>query len=412
MVISTFLALGLSMTWLSAEVSPVDVSVLEDSVWVGERVEMIVKLRAKGSFSGTANFDLPEIPASLMIKTGNPVVGSEDIEGESWFVQSHRFSLFSQVSGTLEIPSFMVRFQAKDGFTGPSEEVEAETAPLSVEIRRPAGSEEIPFLVTSSDLQISEKWDPVPGEEDAKVGDVFRRTIIQTSRGLSGIALLPAPTEAPAGVRVYEPSVEIKDETNRGAFQGERQETLAYLLQEPGEVILPEFEFTWWNPEKETFETERLPAISLKVAPATDSAAGGSAIGLPGWQIVFVVMVGVVLVWQRSMLAILSRRVRRYLRPPDRVAAKALHRACLRNDAVAAQSAWNRWLLVTEVEFTPIDDLRVALQSMQRSIYGPTGSSAEFGEDLWQAFSEQLSREKKEVSPSSEKALPALNSIS
>ena len=76
-----------------ADVAPVAVRMATPTVWVGQRATLYVELRAPGSFVGTASFELPRIPGTLLMRIGNPVVSSQDIEGASWFVQTHELSL-------------------------------------------------------------------------------------------------------------------------------------------------------------------------------------------------------------------------------------------------------------------------------------------------------------------------------
>ncbi|MEM6279637.1 MAG: hypothetical protein AAF733_09170, partial [Verrucomicrobiota bacterium] len=260
LTVAIFFSEGVS---LMAEVKPVEVSVPETSFWTGERARFTIELRAKGSFSGTAYFDLPEVPGIFILKTGNPVVGSQEIEGESWFTQTHQFSLFSQKSGEVTLPAIPIRFAAREGFTGEAKEVSTSTDPVTLSFQRPPGTEDIPFLVSTGSLEVTETWNPTPGE--ASVGDVFRRTITQKSQSVPGMALVPAPRSVPEGVRLYEPSVETKDNFERGAFQGERRETLTYLLQNSGSVTLPEMEFAWWNPEAEKIERKTLSGVTIEV---------------------------------------------------------------------------------------------------------------------------------------------------
>ena len=160
-----------------------------------------IELRARGSFSGSASFDLPQVPGTLIVKIGNPVVGSKQLDGENWVVQSHEFALFSQQVGTLEIASFPVRFERREGFTGAAEAMQAETPVLKFQIERPPGSEDINFLVTTDSLELSESWEPEPGP--ARVGTVFKRSIVQRAREIPGMALAPVPDAAPDGIRVY-----------------------------------------------------------------------------------------------------------------------------------------------------------------------------------------------------------------
>lgn len=402
-----WLAVSLLGISLKAELSPVEISTPEKSVWTGERAKILIELRVQGSFSGSASFDLPEVPGTLLIKIGNPVVSSKDIEGESWFVQTHEFALFSQTSGSLTIPSFPVRFEAKEGFTGDSKPVLAKTEPITLEIRRPPGSEKIPFLVTSEDLEISETWDPVPGE--AKVGDVFRRTITQRSKGLTGIALMPASREAPEGVRVYEPQVETSDNTDRGTFKGERRETLTYLLQKPGAITLPELTYTWWNPKSESLQSKALPAVTAQVAAPPSIAEPVAA--SRRW-VICLVAIGLLLVLlsQRARIAAAFRKLSQILDPPDRVAARHLRRACRRDDAAATERAWNEWLSAVGRDFKPDSELLTAVLGMQRILFGPTSECSWNGEVFYDAFAKNLKVRGSAEGLPEDSVLPPLNS--
>ena len=121
----------------------------------GQRMPFYVELRARGSFAGTASFAMPEILRTFILKVGNPVVSSQEIDGESWFVQTHEFALFSQQSGSVEIPEFEVRFGSRDSFTGPVKEQQAQVPAAYVEILSPPGSESVGFLVTTESLDLT-----------------------------------------------------------------------------------------------------------------------------------------------------------------------------------------------------------------------------------------------------------------
>lgn len=390
-----------------AEVPPVGISAPESIAWTGERVRILVELRANGSFSGSAGFDVPEIPGTLLIKVGNPVVSSREIEGKSWFVQTHEFALFSQKTGTVTIPPFPVRFGSRDGFTGPVTETVVKTEALSVEIQRPPGSEAIPFLVSTEELTVDETWEPVPGS--ATVGDVFRRTIVQRAEGLTGMALLPVPAVAPDGVRVYEPQVETSDNTERGAFTGERRETLTYLLQQDGSVTLPELTYTWWNPKSESLQSKTLPSVTIQVAPAPSVSEPVAANrGWLTWLVAIALML--LLISQRGVITPLLRKIRRILDPPERVAARHLLRACRRNDPAASQKAWNQWSLEAGQDLDPDLELRDAVLAMNRALFGPVSEEAWDGSAMICAFKKACHARRSLPGRSTQSKLPPLNS--
>jgi hypothetical protein len=390
-----------------AEVEPVAVRVPQATAWIGQRVPFYVELRAPGSFEGTAAFDLPQLPGTLLMKVGNPVVSSQDFEGRSWFVQTHEFALFSQKSGLFDVPPFPVRFASREGFTGPARDTQAQAPAWKVEIRRPPGTESIGFLITTQSLDVTETWEPQPGP--AQVGAVFKRTIVQRAPHVSGMALAPAPGAAPEGIRVYAEQPEVKDQTERGEFLGERLDTITYLLQKPGALTLPAFTYVWWNPKKEVLERKTLPSVTFEVTPL---AAATGKVDAPRliWPWLFAMVSAVGLgAWQRRRLWARTRQGWKVLNPPDRVAARRLFRACRRHDAAAAESAWATWRNMQGASFQPGPELQSALVGLERRLFGPAQSVSWHGEALARAFGDTITAIKARKVREPASALPLLN---
>ncbi len=49
----------------------------KESAWAGEAVPLIITLYSPGPFSGTASFELPDLPRTAIVTGGRPIVGSE-----------------------------------------------------------------------------------------------------------------------------------------------------------------------------------------------------------------------------------------------------------------------------------------------------------------------------------------------
>lgn len=386
---------------------PVTVTQPEGKAWVGQRVPFYVVVRAPGSFAGTVNFDLPELPGTLLMKIGNPVVGSEEREGQSWFIQTHEFALFSQKDGALEVPAFRVRYAYRKDFTGPEQAAEAQVPAWTVEIERPPGSEQIGFLITTESLDVSETWDPQPGP--AAVGTVFKRTIIQRADQVSGMALAPAPANAPDGIRVYTGDAETEDKLERGNFLGERRETMTYLLQKPGDLSIPALTYVWWNPKKEILESKTLPSVTIAVAPAPASSTPDvvSAKNYGPWLIV--VMLAGLLAWRRKQVTMWGKRYWRKLNPPENVAAHRLHQACRGNDAAAAAAAWTAWRNTQPADFRMGSELQDTLLELRRVRYGPDSAKSWDGARFALAFKNLHIARKPGYGRNSASMLPSLN---
>lgn len=400
-------ALLLLAVSMHAEVAPVSIRVPEPKAWTGQRLPFFVDLRARGSFGDAASFSLPRIPGSVVIKIGNPVVSSEQIEGESWFVQSHEFALFSQRTGVVEIPSFEVRFGARDGFVGPVKDIVAEVPAARVAIQRPPGSESNGFLITTDSLEIKETWEPAPGR--VEVGAVFKRTIAQRADQLTGMALAPAPTTAPKGVRVYPASPEVSDNTERGAFIGERSETLTYLIEQPGTHTLPEIRYVWWDPESGQLRSKTLPAVVIEATAPPTSVAGTSTPPPPwAWLLAGMLLVAAS-AWQGRRISLMVQRLWRLMNPPDQVAARRLLRACRANDATLANAAWRAWCATQPAALSPGPSLQAAIVMMQRAVFGPRSPDSWCGQELASEFSAHLALGRDHTPGERASALPLLN---
>ena len=398
-----FVFLLLFSIGVRAEVAPAAIRVPEAKAWTGQRVPFFVDLHARGSFAGAASFSLPEIPSTVILKVGNPVVSSQEIDGESWFVQAHEFALFSQQSGTLEIPGFEVRFGSRDGFTGPVKEQQAQVPAAQIEIQRPPGSESIGFLVTTESLDLTENWEPRPGP--LKVGAILKRTIVQRAAQITGMALAVAPTDAPDGVRVYPGQPEVTDKTERGDFLGERREAITYLLRKPGTFELPELSYVWWNPETEQLQSKTLPAVTFEVAATLETVATHR-----DWTSLLAAALVLGLgVWQRRRVAMLLARSWKKLNPPDRVAGRKLPRACRHHDAAAAQAVWNQWYNMQDASFRPGPELRAAVTGMQRCLFGPATAGSWRGDELARAFDAERALSKTSSIGRPSPVLPLLN---
>ncbi|EGF29947.1 BatD family protein [Rhodopirellula baltica] len=393
---------------------PVTIEVPTPKAWVGQRLPFYVKVRAPGSFVGATSFSLPQIPRTVILQVGTPVVSSEDVGDDSWFVQTHEFALYSQTSGTVKIPAFEVRYANRDGFTGPATDHKQRTSDVTVEIQQPPDYDPNVFLVTADKINVQETWDPPPGE--AKQGDVIHRTITQKADQVSGMVLAPPPTNVPDGIQVYVKSPQVTDKTERGEFLGERIDTVTYQFKGSGTLTLPAIRYVWWNPDDESSGSHTLPEATFDVAAAPQPQL--ATVEDPNWQpLAWTISTFSVLAFlvatQFNRIASWLRSLKLRLNPPDRVAARKLVRACHANDARAAETAWNQWLNTQPENVRLSTDLRSSVLDLHRRLYGQTSattSSAWDGKALNEAFKQHV-----HLPPSddviADESLPPLNPI-
>ncbi len=212
---------------------PVRAELEKQTAWTGEAVPLIIKLYSPGPFSGTASFELPDLPRTAFVKSGSPVVGSEEVDGESYITQRHELTIYTQRDGEIVIPPFRVRFAGKKSFTADAEPMGGLTPELRFQSKRPPGTESMGLVVSATEMEIQQTWNPQPTQE-IRTGDVVVRTIQRTAVGTTAMMLPSIPTGAPDGIQVYEGTPEVQDKVDRGDSRALRTDTMKYQFQRAG----------------------------------------------------------------------------------------------------------------------------------------------------------------------------------
>ncbi len=237
------------------------------NLYTNQRVTLVVELLAPGFFSGAASFDLPDPSGLLLIPPAErPVIGTEQIDGESYTSQRYEIAVFVRRPGAQTIPPFAVRFHYKrnpldkDALSG-----SVKTEPIHLDAKLPPGSEKLAGVISARNLSIVEAWNRNP--EKAKVGDAFTRTITFSAPDVPAMAFSPFPSGKIDGLGLYPKPPLILDRSERGETHGERRDVIVYVCQRPGAFLIPAVRMTWWDLDSSTLRTIDLPARKLEVAP-------------------------------------------------------------------------------------------------------------------------------------------------
>ena len=328
---------------VSAAAEVVRAELGKSTAWMGEAVPLIVTLYSPGPFSGTASFELPELPKTAFVRAGNPVVGSEQIGDESYFTQRHEFTVFTQRAGPIVIPAFLVRFSGKKTFIAAAEPVEGLTPELRFQSTRPPGTEHLGVVVAARDIEASQTWQPA-AIGSVQAGDVIARTILRRAAGTTAMMFPPVAIEAPAGVRCYATDPIVQDFTERGDFRAERNETIKYQFERPGTFSLPDLTVRWWDPDAGALKHQTLPGRVVNVRAAAVIAEPDAPTRTSRWPLFALLLTTGWAVWLvRGAAARLlaAWRVRRT--DPAAAAARRLLAACRANAAAEAYAALLQW---------------------------------------------------------------------
>ena len=231
-----------------AEQKTVRAEIVKDTAWTGEPVPLVITLYSPGPFSGTASFDLPELPRTAILRGGSPLVGSEQVDGESYFTQRHELTVYTQNAGEIVIPAFRVRFSGKTTFMSDPKPMEGFTPELRFRSKRPPETDKLGVVVAATEMEVTQTWRPA-SMGTVYAGDVIERTITRRATGTTAMMLPPVSADAPVGVRVYAAEPSVQDHTERGHSRAERIDTIKYQFEGPGTFELPDVRLVWWDPQ-------------------------------------------------------------------------------------------------------------------------------------------------------------------
>lgn len=237
----------------------------EGKALVGQRRTYYIEVQTDTWFSGPIEIIPPSLDGIILVQLeAFGLNGTQRQNGTTYTTHRKEFTLFALNPGTMVIPAGQVRAQIADpgnpviSYTGESPEtVFAAVMPDGVDWEGP--------LLTTRSLTLEESWDQPPGS--GSVGDAFQRTITMEADDIMGMVFPPIPEVDLEGVRVYRDAPQVEDKTGRGGLRGSRIETLTYVFEKPGQVVLPAFSLFWWDESTATLKEERLPEYLFEVAP-------------------------------------------------------------------------------------------------------------------------------------------------
>jgi hypothetical protein len=352
--VRTVLACVLLMTVCPASALEADIRARiahDGEAWIGQQLTLQIELLTDGQSFRGQRFHIPDIAGALLLEDAVSTTKlSEQRDDTAWQILRYEFPLFAQRAGSLSIPPIAVAFSVTGGFGGDVRDVELTTIPLSLAVKSPTGVLDARQLVTTTAFTLDVNVTPPP--EDLQVGDAVTRTITRRAVGVPGMVFAPLPLPRVDGVAAYPKSPAVNDRHNRGDLTGERTESVSFVFQRAGSFRLPGYDLQWWDPARNSLQTESVPELQIKVAanPAFSTADshvenGDSAHELPYFALVLVVLfVAGVLAWRyRNIQHARWLRRREARAASERVRFRALIKACAAGDPARAYHAYQRW---------------------------------------------------------------------
>jgi hypothetical protein len=229
--------------------------------------------------------------------------------GDSWSFQSWRFELYSERSGTLNVPSLTTFISVETKTNGVVEgEIQLQVPPLEIEI--PPGTEGVASWVAATEFEVDESWEGLL--ETYQVGDAVTRIRRFTIKGAPAMAIPESPPVEIDGVQVYQAPALVDDKAVGSSLEGVREERVVFTVKAGGTHTIPGLRLHWFNIQTQAVEMIDLPGRTLDLpdAPKPNSAATSEpkddTVNLLGWGAMVVLGVAV-----SYLLVRWIRRIRR-----------------------------------------------------------------------------------------------------
>ncbi len=212
----------------------------------------------------------------------------ETIEGKQYYVVNRRTAFFPISGGRFTIGEAGARYVVSerrpfsfDPFDmAGGREGRAVTEPVDIVVRqlpsegRPAG---FGGAVGRFSLRVS------PSAGEVKTGESLTLSVRISGRGnIKSIGDITVPDVE--GFRVFAPKARESKDVEGLEVGGEKIFDFVLVPERPGDEVIPEFEFSYFDPRKEAYVTLRSDPINLKVLGGDDASLTGAAGTSPGGQ--------------------------------------------------------------------------------------------------------------------------------
>ena len=352
--------------------------------------------------------------------------------GRRYVVIERKYALFSQQSGDITIEPITLDAQvtasargAFDPFSqnGTTKRIKSDSIKIKVE-SIPANMHSQSWL-PASNLKITENWSQNPAE--FSVGEPITRTLTLKAEGLTAVQLPSLVMTDTQAFKTYPDQPRMNDKRGSRGISGTRQEKIALVPTQAGQLTLPEIQINWWNVNSNTLETATLPARTVQVQPGANSAPTPPATAIaqpaaiapeaipPAAETITVVKeenglyskLSIIfgLGWLFTAIAwLISRRnhktandtAKQARKQPPKASLKAVKTACLSNNPQQSKSELINWARGRWPENPPANigeigkrlnrATQIEIEKLNQTLYASTSNNWQ-GNQLWQQLS-------------------------
>ncbi|MFI8481691.1 hypothetical protein ACIGCM_14100 [Pseudomonas sp. NPDC078700] len=267
------LLLSLLLPWpvLAAEPTVlVDSRLVPDKqVLVGGTIKYQVDVLVDTWLTSAPQLPPLKLPGAIVSEPSSEATNlTQQRQGKTFFGLRFNYQITPQQAQKFDIPA--LSFQIQPGQASQPQQVQ--TQALSFSAAQPAGTPDGGHALIAESLEYSQTL--VRSHDPLRVGDSISRQLSVRAVGAQAM-LIPTPQHNEIeGLKQYVQTPDIQPLGNgRGDITGGmRNDTLTYVVSEPGNYTLPALELKWWDQTGQA-HTASVPEVSFK-AQAQNAYSG------------------------------------------------------------------------------------------------------------------------------------------
>lgn len=270
--LGVFIVLVFAFTKTQAQTIWADVTTDRTSAYVGQPIEVTISVYTSTWF--TEGLDLGNIKVNGAFTVYfRPVSTSFNKDGKTFAGVKQLYHVFPYTDEDITFPELdiVVESPAPGDFKGQKHTVKSQAKNIQVK-PIPSKFSDSEWLVASG-MSVTEDWsgsDNHRNKTQVKVGDVLERKISRTAANTVSELIPPIAWDSVATVSMYPSRSAVNNNKTATAISASRTETMRYLFEKEGEVVLPEMVFTWYNPVRNQLYKRTLKEVVIEVAPNPD----------------------------------------------------------------------------------------------------------------------------------------------
>lgn len=249
------------------------ISVNTDNVYIGQPVQLTVSVYTSTWFTSGIDVGNIQVDGALTVYfrsvSNTKIFGDKKYAGVDFY-----YNVFPTKEGQINIPSLSINVESPrpGDYKGIKRIIKTKSKSLIVK-GVPLGYNPNNWLVATR-LNITEKW--TTSLSNIKVGDVIQRTITRSVGGTLSEFIPATKWDNISGISIYPKRAKLITNKSKTGVSSSRSETVNYLFEKEGEIVLPSIQYVYWNSWNKKFYKKQIDSVVILVKPNADLAMLGS----------------------------------------------------------------------------------------------------------------------------------------